>query len=215
VSWLPWGSDVLGLGSCSTIRPWDVMRVGRQPDQWEDDASNEEAARTFGIAYHPRPHGHESWQENQTAIMTACGSAKFVLAFSNTAHRSTYTHPSRQYLTARWTDALASGAVVAGIPPREPSIDEMLWTGATLDLKTLDRHKGLSTIVEALGAWEPALVRTNHLMALQRLDWRWRFAEILRLAALSSTPLETELGNLRQQIEKVRLNCQSSQKLVG
>ena len=39
-------------------------------------------------------------------------------AFSNAVSPAPYTHPSREYLTGRWTDSLASGATTAGITPR-------------------------------------------------------------------------------------------------
>jgi len=37
--WLPWGTDVLRLGSGAEVREWDLLRVGRQPMQWDDDAA--------------------------------------------------------------------------------------------------------------------------------------------------------------------------------
>jgi hypothetical protein len=48
----------------------------------------------------------------------ALARAKFVLAFSNRVHQAGYTHPEREYLTARWVDSLAHGAVIAGIAPQ-------------------------------------------------------------------------------------------------
>jgi hypothetical protein len=41
---------------------------------------------------------------------------KFALAISNRANPTMQTHPEREYIAGRWTDALASGATVVGIP---------------------------------------------------------------------------------------------------
>ena len=38
VDWLPWGSDTLRLGSANPARPVDLLRIGRQPPDWDDDA---------------------------------------------------------------------------------------------------------------------------------------------------------------------------------
>jgi hypothetical protein len=43
---------------------------------------------------------------NQEALMTFNRQAKFILAFSNPTHISSYTHLTRAYLTWRWMDAL-------------------------------------------------------------------------------------------------------------
>ena len=32
-TWLPWGTDALGLGQGGAHRDWDLMRVGRQPPE--------------------------------------------------------------------------------------------------------------------------------------------------------------------------------------
>src|SRR5688572_17136302 len=43
VAWLPWGSDVLRLGSGGADRRFDLLRVGRQPPAWEDDEATASA----------------------------------------------------------------------------------------------------------------------------------------------------------------------------
>ena len=56
--------------------------------------------------------------------MESLGQAKFALAFSNAVSGADYTHPTREYVTARWTDPVnrkkmsAVGASGAGAPDR-------------------------------------------------------------------------------------------------
>ena len=79
---------------------------------------------------------------NQASLMERLSRAKFTLSFSNAVSPASYTHPTREYLTGRWTDALASGAVVAGIAPACAATAELLWPAATLELATVDRADG-------------------------------------------------------------------------
>jgi hypothetical protein len=65
--------------------------------------------------------------------------ARFVVAFSNLAAPAKYTHPTKAYFTGRWTDALANGAVVAGIHPVEDAgVGDLLWDGALLSFDRID-----------------------------------------------------------------------------
>ena len=118
VGWLPWGADALGLGSCNSERYLDVLRFGRQPPDWEDDAASKHACERWGLRFQGRPPYFEDASESEFSLMKILSRAKFTLSFSNSVSPSVQTHPHRQYLTARWTDALAAGAIVAGIPPR-------------------------------------------------------------------------------------------------
>ena len=139
-------------------------------------------------------------KKNQLAIMQLYQQSKFLLAFSNFAHPSNYTHPTRQYITARWTDALACGAIVAGIVPNEPSIKRLLWDGTTLDLKSININEGLQVIAEAAKIWKPEQAINNHQLSLERLDWRWRFAEIALVLNESPKRLGEEINILKQKI---------------
>src|SRR4051795_9364264 len=96
---------------------------------------------------------HDDATANQTALMRRLAEVKFTLAFSNSVSPASYTHPTRQYLTGRWTDSLASGAVVAGILPDCDATDELLWPGATLDLGTTDRGLGIERLAAAVDSW--------------------------------------------------------------
>ena len=132
--------------------------------------------------------------------MGAMAAAKYTLSFSNLASPATYTHPTREYLTGRWTDALASGAVVAGIAPRCEAAEAVLWPGATLDLGTTDRGAGLAVLREAASAWTPREAQLTHAHALERIDWRWRLQEITRTMGWYAPRLEAELDQLRARV---------------
>jgi hypothetical protein len=200
VRWLPWGSDALRLGSENSDRPVDLQRLGRQPPGWEDDEATMRACQAAGLRFEGRPPMYEDATANQTALMGDLSRAKFVLAFSNVVSPSPFTHPTRDYLTGRWTDALASGAVVAGIAPKAAAAGELLWPGATLELITTDRPAGLEQIVAAVRGWDPEVVRDNHRHALQHLDWRWRFRELAAALDVESERLDAELDALADAI---------------
>jgi hypothetical protein len=200
VRWLPWGSDVLRLGSGNGDRPVDLQRLGRQPPGWEDDDETRRACEAAGIRFEGRPPMRDDATANQTALMRGLSHAKLVLAFSNAVSPAPYTHPSREYLTGRWTDSLASGAVVAGIAPKAAAADELLWPSATLELTTTDPRPAIEEIEAAVRSWDPDIARHNHRCALQRLDWRWRFKELAAAMDVESEPLEAELDALADAI---------------
>jgi len=203
--WLPWGTDVLRLGSGAEVREWDLLRVGRQPMQWDDDAATAALAERASIRFHPRPSAAEKDPlETHRSLMGLYAHSKFLLAFSNTAHRTNYTHPTRPYLTGRWVDALACGAVVAGVAPKSQCIDELLWEGATLELETLEREEGLHRIRLALDAWMPDTAMRNYLMALERLDWRYRFKVIAGVFGAEPKALGVELQLLKRKLAASR-----------
>ena len=200
-SWLPWGTDALRLGRGGAPREWDLMRGGRQPSEWEDDRDAALAAETLGIRYRGRPDssGLNSLQ-NEKLMMDAYAATKFTLAFSNAVNRDPNNHPIREYLTGRWVDALGCGSIVAGIAPRGPNTDALLWAGATLELGTVRRSEGLQVVAAALRQWTPDIAVANYQMALRRLDWRWRFKSIAEVCGISSAALTLELQMLEKRI---------------
>ena len=200
VSSVPIGSNTLDLGSATAERPIDVIRLGRQPEQWDDDVEVEAAFRTRGITFTGRPEYHDDPIRNQREVASQLATTKFTLSFSPKHSPADYTHPTREYLTGRWTDASSAGAVVAGIAPVCGSANDLLWSGATLELGTTDREAGLELISEAIRTWGPQQAVANHLMALRRLDLRWRIASIAEAMGITSDRLDTELGRLREAI---------------
>jgi hypothetical protein len=201
VEWLPWGSDVLDLGSANPMRRLDLLRLGRQPFEWEDDESSVRICHSRNLTFHGRPPYFDDASDNERALMKILTDTKFVLAFANLVNPGAQTHPSREYLTARWTDALAAGATVAGIPPRSESVRSLLWPEALLDVGTVKRDEGLEVIAQAVRKWTSDRARLNYLKSLERLDWRWRFEKIAGALAVDSRPLSRELARLRQVIQ--------------
>ena len=196
VSWLPWGSDVLRLGSGNGERPVDLQRIGRQPAGWEDDDATRRACEAAGLRFEGRPLMHDDATANQASLMSSLARTKFALAFSNAVSPASYTHPTREYLTGRWTDSLASGAVVAGIAPRSAASAELLWPGATLELETTDLSQGIDRLAEAVRTWSPEVARDNHRRALGSLDWRWRFQKLAAALGVESERLAADLESL-------------------
>lgn len=202
-TWLPWGTDVFHLGGKDPERKWDLTRIGRQPPEWEDDSFTEKICIKKNISFHGRLEAVDDAAQNQERLMNLYRKTKFVLAFSNTINPKVYTHPTREYLTARWVDALACGAVVAGIPPKEPSINRLLWDGATLDLGTAQIEEGAQIISEAVRTWKAEQAERNYNQALKRLDWRWRFAVIADVMNEPCKRLNDEIQLLKQKIHSL------------
>lgn len=200
VDWLPWGSDVLNLGSANPMRPLDLLRFGRQPTEWDDDPSNAQQCQSRMLSFQGRPPGFSDATDNERALMTLLGDTKFTLAFSNRVSPGLQTHPSREYITGRWTDSLAAGAIVAGIPPHSKSVSSLLWPHAILDVGTVNRAEGLELIASAVREWTPNRARLNYAKSLEYLDWRWRFKTLSEVLQIRSNLLDSELGRLRNVI---------------
>lgn len=150
---LPWGTDTLRVEP--VVKTVDLQRLGRQPESWDDDVMTGLEAGEHGLVFKGRPRFEPTDLESQLHVDDALGRAKFVLAFSNGMHDAGYTHAVREYLTARWVDSLAHGAVVAGVAPNSAAADCLLWDGATLDLGGTNRAEGLGAIEGRSGGLDP------------------------------------------------------------
>ena len=198
VDWLPWGSDVLGLGSPNPVRPFDLLRFGRQPAEWDNDVVSLESCRSKGLRFHGRPKSWSDATDHERGLMQTLSTTKFTMAFTNRVSPGKNTHPEREYITGRWTDSLASGASVAGIPPRSESVRSLLWPEALVDIGTVHQEEGLEVLDAIVQAWTPERARLNYLRALEALDWRLRF-KILSEALESPAPaLSTALVCLKK-----------------
>ena len=197
VDWLPWGADVLRLGSGAPERPVDLVRVGRQPPGWDDDATTRISVEARGLCFEGRPRSWADASDNERQLVQTFSRSKYTLSSTNLVSPSVQTHPTREYLTARWTDALAAGATVAGIPPRSETVQELLWPEALLDLRTTKIDEALDILVADVRRWNPARAALNHARALERLDWRWRFLELAQAFSRKTPTLDRELAELR------------------
>jgi hypothetical protein len=200
-TWLPWGADVLGFEGMTAAREWDVTRIGRQPPEWSDDSETAKASAHLDMRFRGRPSVPDLTNiENQRFLMGIYANSKYILAFSNVVNPEIYTHPTRQYLTGRWVDSLGCGATVAGIRPRSETVDELLWPEATLEFPSVLRSEGLEVLAGAIGNWNPQIAAHNYHMALQKLDWRWRFDTLANYFRINPGVLAKELVLLRDRI---------------
>nr|NLI50306.1 glycosyltransferase family 1 protein [Propionibacterium sp.] len=168
------------------------------------DDANAAAAADAGLTYRGRPGFAGNPVESQQILTHALSRAKFALAFSNKHSPAAYTHPTREYLTARWTMALAAGASVAGIAPRCLATDELLWDGALVEFESTDRQEGLERLASAVAAWTPRCAQVNRAEALRKLDWRWRFREIAVLLGRRAPSLDDDLALLTEKLDDAR-----------
>ena len=201
---LGWGADVLGKGSSNADRANDILRIGRQPDGWDDDSVTVKAFAQHGINYHgrPQPASVKRGRGCDDAI-NACVKSKYLIAQSNLVDNSTYTHPTKEYITGRWTDALASGCIVAGVQPKtDYAYAALLWPEATVEFESADLDYGITRLRKELKNWSPALSKLNYLRSLQRLDWRWRLLDIARELNLNFPKLNSSIAELKIKIEQ-------------
>jgi hypothetical protein len=205
VDWLPWGSDVRNLGSSNPARQFDLVRFGRQPKEWDDDLVNGRVCQSLGINFHGRPQSLSDATDNERGLMGTLSNAKFALAFSNRVSPGTQTHPTREYITGRWTDSLAAGATVVGIPPSSESVRSLLWPEALADIGTVNQTEGLKVIGSMVRAWTADRAQLNYIRSLEKLDWRWRFKTLDEALGTRSSRLETELACLAGFIRSARL----------
>lgn len=199
VDHLPVGADVLGNRyDVDAARPDDVLRVGRMPAGWDDDDLVARELARHGLRFAGRPPLVPGFEAGMQALWEAERRARVVLAFSNLVSPASYTHPTLEYVTPRWADALASGASTAGVLPRTATA-ATLWPGSSIEVP-LDVRSGVETIAEALSGWTTDTVRRNRAGALTVLDWRHRFSAIARHLDQSWEPLEGELESIAAEL---------------
>lgn len=205
VAWVPVGTDALAAARATPVevdRSVDLTRIGRQPASWQDDARTSRLASEAGLAFAGGPPLAEDHEENQRSLHSAMERTRLTLSFSNTASPAGYTHPTHEYVTARWLDALAHGARVAGIAPRCEAADRLLTVDGLLELGTTEPVRGLTLVREAARAWTPERSAALRLHALRVADWRWRFAEVVQHLGVEAPELERQLDDLRGEIAR-------------
>jgi len=128
--------------------------------------------------------------------------AKFVLAHTNLVDDSEYTHPTKEYLTARWTDSLACGCSIIGVPPESDyAFQNLLWQGATINLEYTECQSNLDIIKKSVQSWTVEQAIKNYHMSLVNLDWRWRFKEIADYFEINSKKLDAQLKEIMTIVE--------------
>ena len=201
--WFPRGTDALSGGTADPDRPIDLLRVGRQPPDWEDDSETEAACDALGLRFQGRPEIEGPPRQQVPKLMSGFyGKSKFSVAFSDTAAPSGNRRPGQKHLTSRWTDALASGCTVAGRPPTT-DLARIDWPEAFLELPSTNRDETIGLIAEAVADWTPDLARRNHLGALRNLDWRWTIRDLAEALSVRSPILTSELSQLEDKIAEL------------
>jgi len=203
--YLPFGVDALARGGWDGARDIDVLRVGRQPGQWDDD---DRAAAIFaeaGITYHGRPPFVEGHEAGMVSLFSYYRRAKFTIAHTNLISAHGSTHPTKDYITARWTDSAASGTTVVGVQPKTDSaMQDLLWPEGLVHLESVEPEHVVERVRDALEAWTPERARLNYVNALERLDWRWRLREIARRLDWPTAVLDAELEQLTKTAQAER-----------
>ena len=133
-------------------------------------------AAAHGLHFAGRPPFSDDPARNQMLVREAMGRARVVLAFSNLVSPAPYTHPTRDYLTGRWTDALAAGCLVAGTAPA--SAASLLWPGATVEISPTSRDDAWPVLAQLASEWTPQAAADRQSEARRRLDWRYRLRDL-------------------------------------
>jgi hypothetical protein len=200
VDWLPWGTDALHLGSAQPGRSLDVLRLGRQPAAWDDDTASRSRFEAAGLAFNGRPAGNDAIDSYTTLLTRRLPEARCVMAHSNFADDERYTHPTKEYLTARWTDAFACGCMVAGAQPRTDPLFARIDPGAVIDLDLGAADHGFSQLCAELGSWNAQTPRRIHEMALRELDWRWRIRDLARRLERPTGAIDVEISQIWERL---------------
>jgi hypothetical protein len=196
---LNWGADVLGRQIHPASRPIDVQRIGRQPLLWDNDDVTRQRLAAACMTFAGRPPMRDNPYDNQQEVYRTYKKAKFVLAHSNLVDQTRYTHKTKEYVTGRWTDALACGCSLAGVQPRsDNTFRDLLWPEATLDFGRIDPDHNIAALREAVIDWTPEKARHNYLMSLSCLDWRHSLKKIADKVSINSDVLNSELSQIDQ-----------------
>lgn len=197
VAWLPWGTDTLAgqRGSFSATRAYDVLRLGRQPRILDDDATTASELERQGRTFWRCPPFIGNGPQNQATVRRALESSRVVLASGNVMSPGSYTHPTREYITARWCDAAASGTIVAGVPPR-CNAASLLPPDGLWRISLADVESAATDISRAVGEWTPELAQRLHRHARSQLDWRLRFSVVCERLGLPRDRLQCEIARL-------------------
>lgn len=196
-TWLPWGTDTRSVPFVGGDRSTDVLRVGRQPPQWTEDVSSGRKFLEGGVQFEGRPPFGASDSDSRRNLLEAMARAKMVMAWGNAVSPAPYTHPTREYISGRWTDAIASGAQVLGIPPQCAAL-ELLPEEALVVPDSVREADVVGAAAGASRSWTPAKAERLRDHAVKRLDWRHRFNEVRAVLGLHAPRLDEALDQLSE-----------------
>lgn len=204
VSWLPWGTDALAAArqAHDDQRSTDVLRLGRQPSAWDDDDANHRYLSAHGMTYSGRFPDAGDGEANQQRVRALLGDSKVVLASGNHASPALYTHPTAEYISGRFTDAVAAGTVIAGQRPRCAAAD-LLPDEAWAEMDVTTRPAGLPVITEAVEQYSPKRAARLRHHALAHLDWRHRLAAIAATMQVQAPLLDLEMSALTKEMTEL------------
>lgn len=193
--WLSWGTDALRAPTRAADSAVDVLRLGRQPAAWDDDRANRDALAEHGLSYQGRFPVLADAAASQAAVMRQLARSRAVLASSSLASPSDYSHPSRDYISARFTDAVACGTRIAGTRPRCRAAD-LIPPQAWIELPPAPPTEGARVLAAALASDDSGTAQTLRRSALEHLDWRHRLAVVTRDLDVDAPLLTTELAEI-------------------
>ncbi|GAA2557599.1 hypothetical protein GCM10009861_16990 [Neomicrococcus aestuarii] len=202
---LPWGADTKAITSdyplCS--KNIDLLRIGRQPIAYEDDELTQADASKLGVLFAGRPSFGSNEDESNQNLHSALSESKSVLAFSNIYDTTTYTHPTKEYVTGRWMDSLAHGAAVAGVLPNTETARSLVPPIGRIPLDPRDRGNGLRSVREWVQDWQVETSIEIRKFAIENLDWRHRLSAVDRHFGLHSDRLANEVLELERISENL------------
>lgn len=205
---LQWGTDVWSNFSdrlaTAEHKTTDLLRVGRQPEAWDEDDKTAQVAQEEGLTFEGRPGFGESAEDSAQLLSKALSRTKSVLAFSVRVSPTNYTHPTKDYITARWLDALAWGATIVGQKPDSATARDLLWDTATVDISSDDIELGMKQINEALTSFSKEQATLHILNSLERFDWRHRFKALFEQMGITSEKLDKDLSTIGQALAQER-----------
>ncbi|MEP4194992.1 MAG: hypothetical protein ABJL99_05070 [Aliishimia sp.] len=195
---VPWGSDVVAMHrEPAPMRTTDVLRVGRQPQLFDDDAENAKLFTDAGLSFQGRP-AFVSADAYLSQMSRNLRSAKFTMASSNLCDDSAHTDAVKEYVTPRWVDAISAGTIVVGKHPRVAETSPWIEQGLIVDCDISSKEAYVADISAALAKWTPQCAAYNIAYAFEHFDLRLRINAVLQRVGYSGAGLTQALTDLEQ-----------------
>lgn len=181
---VPLATDVLGMGSATTVRPLDVVAYGRQdPVYLQPIVAAFNAPSSDRIVYHDTVSARPTnllhvadFPANRRLIWNLLRKSRVALAFKTSSggrHRD-------DFIPIRYYEAAAAGTVIVGRHSSIPEMHEQFgWTDSTIELpeSPADAVPFLESLLADTSRLD-AIHRRNHREARRRHDWRHRLRDM-------------------------------------